>query len=500
MIQLPHEKSARKILVKGLSVAYQTTGGKKTVINSVSFALPMGKVAAFIGKNGAGKSSILRAIVDPHLRATGTVELDGQPLDSTHIGYVPQQSVLTIYPWIRGFENVALAKHIAGASTDEIKAHAYNVMERMGMGAPLERPASASSGGERTKFALLRSLAGEELKLWVLDEPFEGLDRDSQKTLSNKIREMAAAGVAVLLTSHRYTDFDEVGADVFVLEGEPVHTIKSASIEDIHENPSPISIDEPRNRRPEQSPLTWHGLAGLAGGVLIWQLLSWLVHNHALFPSPIHTFNEVLNILGDVQRVLPLSMTIVRALLGWIVGLALGIAGGLVIGFYQKVYRLLAIWLSIGRCFPVFVMTGFAIGALPNHSELQRLLLIFLMTMLVSLQMVSLAAYLAPRRRLDVARLAGASDWYCLWHVIRYEIMGSILSTAEITLPLSIIVTLVVETFMIPEIGLGLQIMSAMSGSAGVKVVLATVLLPAVIGAIGVWLIRRSSIRWRYEM
>jgi len=195
-----------------------------------------------------------------------------------------------------------------------------------------------------------------------------------------------------------------------------------------------------------------------------------------------------------------LGATIVRAGLGWIGGLALGIAGGLVIGFYQKAYRYLAIWLSIGRCFPVFVLTGFALGILPNQPELQRLLLILLMTMLVSLQMVSLAAYLAPRRRLDIARLGGASDWFCLWNVIRYEVMGSILSTAEISLPLSIIVTLVVETFLIPEVGLGLQIMNAMSGSAGVKVVLATVLFPAIVGAVGVWLIRRSSIRWRYEI
>jgi len=498
---LPQKVEARHIAVNDLSVTYVTGNGKRTVVDQVSFRLPMGKVTALVGKNGAGKSSILRAVADPHRRVGGGVEIDGRPLDPSAIGYMPQQSVLTIYPWMRGFENVALAKHIAGATTEEMLTHAYDVMARMGIHVPLGRPASASSGGERTKIALLRSVAGAELKLWLLDEPFEGLDAEAQKALARKIREVAATGVAVLLTSHRYSDFDEVGADVLVMEGDPVNTIKSTTTAELVDRSrgtaSPSDSPRPEN---ERASLAGPGLVGLVAGLVIWQLLSWIVQRESLFPSPLQTVREMLDILGDRQRLLHLSATMLRAILGWIGGLALGIGSGLVIGFYQKAYRYLAIWLSIGRCFPVFVLTGFALGVLPNQPELQRLLLIVLMTLLVSLQMVSLAAYLAPRRRLDIARLCGASDWFCLWNVVRFEAMGGILSTAEISLPLAIIVTLVVETFLIPEAGLGLQVMNAMSGSAGVKVVLATVLFPAILGALGVWLIRRSSGKWRYEI
>jgi len=178
----------------------QVYGGRR-VLDRVDLSVLPGEVHGLLGPNGAGKTSTFRILAGVEA-AEGTVVLDGLRLDGLPLyrrarlglGYLPQEE--TLLRDLNVHDNVALAVQVAhsGLKPDEL-------LEQVGIAPLAGRRVDGLSGGERRRLALARLLAIRP-KVVLLDEPFAGVDPVAVHGFQALVRQLAAAGVAVLITDH----------------------------------------------------------------------------------------------------------------------------------------------------------------------------------------------------------------------------------------------------------------------------------------------------------
>ena len=192
-------------------VAVVAPGGTKPIVANVRFALRTGQALGIIGPSGAGKTSLVRALVGIWRPAKGCVRLDGAALDQwdpdllgQHVGFVSQAIELfdgTIC------ENIARmnVKPDADAVLRAAKAAgAHDLILRLpnGYDTAIGEGGEALSGGQRQRIALARALYGDPF-LVVLDEPNSNLDNDGELALRQAIANLKTRGAIVVLIAHR---------------------------------------------------------------------------------------------------------------------------------------------------------------------------------------------------------------------------------------------------------------------------------------------------------
>jgi ABC-type nitrate/sulfonate/bicarbonate transport system ATPase subunit/ABC-type nitrate/sulfonate/bicarbonate transport system permease component len=500
------QPTEQAISVEDLHAGYQQgpPGWRSTrfVVKGLNFDLPSGSIVALVGPNGSGKSTILRAIVDPHFRSTGRVTLGGSPLRPGDIAYMPQNSGSTLFPWWNGTRNTSLWREIHGSDDTEAPK---TTAARYGLTAPLNRRVTELSGGERVQVALLRALRVPARKLFVLDEPFEGLDAATRGLIVALLRRIAKEGTPVLLTSHRTDDIEALGARAYAIGGEPIEKLQELPVPR-HSSAGPSAATEPvarqsspvvAERQPQRQP-AWTA-AGIVFGVVAWALISATTDRPLLVPGPAAVLREVLRLFEDGSLVADVGATATRALVAWCAGLAVALPLGTYLGYHRAVYNLISPWLSLARGFPVFTLTGLAIGLFVGAPETQRVFLIGLTVFFIAIQIVASASFTAPRRRVELSRIFGAGELFCLTRVMVFEAIGGVLAALETTLPLAFVVALVIESFLIPPVGVGRFVLNSLQG-ASVATTIAAVLWPAMLAAVGVALIRRAARRWQFEL
>jgi len=186
-------------------------GGTKPVVANVRFALKAGQAVGIIGPSGAGKTSLVRALVGIWRPAKGCVRLDGAALDQwdpdqlgQHVGFISQTVELfdgTIS------ENIARmnVKPDADAVLRAAKAAgAHELILRLpnGYDTPIGEGGEALSGGQPQRIALARALYGDPF-LIVLDEPNSNLDNEGEMALRQAIANLKTRGAIVVLIAHR---------------------------------------------------------------------------------------------------------------------------------------------------------------------------------------------------------------------------------------------------------------------------------------------------------
>jgi ABC-type Mn2+/Zn2+ transport system ATPase subunit len=215
--------------VDGLAAAY----GAQAVLENVSFELRAGERIAVLGPNGGGKSTLFRVLLGLLPPAAGSVRVEG------HCGFVPQtersrldypvtaldvalMGTLIRVPWWR----------LLGRSE---RARARRALERVGLGGFEQCSFGALSGGQRQRVLVARALV-QEAPVLLLDEPFIGVDRPSERLLERLIGKLAADGRGILISTH---DIDQARACDRVLclnrrqvaLGPPATTLTKAVLE-----------------------------------------------------------------------------------------------------------------------------------------------------------------------------------------------------------------------------------------------------------------------------
>jgi urea transport system ATP-binding protein len=185
--------------------------GGSHILRNVAFEVPMGKVTTLLGRNGVGKTTLLKTLMGLVPAATGSIELGGQDITRAPsyqrvragIGYVPQGR--EIFPRLTVAENLemGLATKPASTKVPERIFEMFPVLRQM-----LGRRGGDLSGGQQQQLAIGRALAMGP-RLLILDEPTEGIQPSIIKDIERAIRALAATGEMAILLVEQYYDFAE---------------------------------------------------------------------------------------------------------------------------------------------------------------------------------------------------------------------------------------------------------------------------------------------------
>ena len=175
----------------GLSKSFPTPTGLRHVLRGVNLQVGAGEFVSIVGAMGSGKSTLLSLLAGLTAPDSGTVVVDGRPVEGVRpdAAYVFQN--YSLLPWFSALENVRLAVGAAfpALSRDQQRARAKDALERVGLGNALSRRPAQLSGGMRQRVALARAFATEPRVLF-LDEPFGALDALTRETLQQDLLDM----------------------------------------------------------------------------------------------------------------------------------------------------------------------------------------------------------------------------------------------------------------------------------------------------------------------
>jgi iron complex transport system ATP-binding protein len=195
-------------MLKARSLAFGFPG--RAVGREVAFGLGAGEVMCVLGPNGGGKTTLFRTLLGLLPRQAGTIELNGEPLESLSririarlAGYVPQGHAAYFAYTVLEFVLMGRTSHFGAYSVPgrQDREVAERVLESLNISHLAARPVTEISGGERQLALVGRALA-QEPSLLVLDEPTAGLDYGNQVRVLERISRLAESGIAVLFSTH----------------------------------------------------------------------------------------------------------------------------------------------------------------------------------------------------------------------------------------------------------------------------------------------------------
>jgi len=187
--------------------------GGSHILRDVGFELPAGKVTTLLGRNGVGKSTLLRALMGLVPIRTGRVVFEGKDLTKAKpneraragLGYVPQGR--EIFARLTVAENLLMGARQIPARIFELFPMLAQILGRRG---------GDLSGGQQQQLAIARALVMKP-RLLILDEPTEGIQPSIIKEIERSIRELAATGEMAILLVEQYYDFARSLADQYLV-------------------------------------------------------------------------------------------------------------------------------------------------------------------------------------------------------------------------------------------------------------------------------------------
>ena len=211
--------------------------GEKEVLKVVSFKAEGGKAFGLLGRNGAGKTTSIRILMDVFPANSGEVLIDGKPIDydKVGIGYLPEERGL--YPKKLIIDQLVYFAELKGMSAkDAVKAVDY-WLSRLGMTEYRNKRLDTLSKGNQQKIQLITALAHDP-DIVILDEPFSGLDPVNAMLLKDVVKEQIAKGKIVLFSSHQMSYIEEFCDSIAIINAGKVaisgdlHEIKRNYVRD----------------------------------------------------------------------------------------------------------------------------------------------------------------------------------------------------------------------------------------------------------------------------
>lgn len=236
-----------------LTVAY----GEKPVLWDVDFNVPKGKLTAIVGPNGAGKSTLIKAMMGLLKPIAGEVrffpnETEKKSLKN-RIAYVPQSgSVDWDFP-ATALDIVVMGRygHIGWIRRPKKSDYALGLemLEKVGMRDFANRQISQLSGGQQQRVFLARALI-QQAELYFMDEPFKGVDAQTEKAIVALLKELKAAGKTVVVVHHdiqtvkEYFDWVTLINMRIIASGEVNETFTEENLRLAYHNDKPMLTRE----------------------------------------------------------------------------------------------------------------------------------------------------------------------------------------------------------------------------------------------------------------
>jgi len=209
------------------------TFGRRTVVKGADIRLESGTIVGFLGRNGAGKTTIFQMIVGLLRPDAGSIRLDGRNITRWPTGkraaagvtYLPQESSVFLKTTASG--NLKLALELLPYSRSERTATAKALLEEFGLAELAGQPAHSLSGGERRRLEIARALTLRP-KFVLLDEPFTGIDPITILEIQHILLRLRERGIGILISDHNVRDTFKIADRALIIdhgeilvEGEP---------------------------------------------------------------------------------------------------------------------------------------------------------------------------------------------------------------------------------------------------------------------------------------
>lgn len=204
--------------IHDMTVAYH----RRPVLWDVDYVAPAAKLVAIVGPNGAGKSTLIKAALELIPKVSGDVRVFGKPYreQRSRVAYVPQRtSVDWDFP-VSALDVVAtgLYRRIGWFRpvTRRWRTKARAALDRVGLADYASRQISQLSGGQQQRVFIARALV-QEAELYLMDEPFAGVDAATEQAIVDLLRELRSAGQTALVVHHDLPTVSEYFDDVLLL-------------------------------------------------------------------------------------------------------------------------------------------------------------------------------------------------------------------------------------------------------------------------------------------
>jgi len=225
--------------------------GGQLAVDNVGLAVPRGSVYGFLGPNGSGKTTTIRMLLGLAYPTSGTAALLGVSVPGGVVGVLSKVGSLVegpaFYPYLSGWDN--LARYDAADRTAPARTKAERIgsaLERVGLTAAAKKKYRHYSLGMKQRLAIASGLLRPR-ELIILDEPTNGLDPQGTREVRTLVRQIAADGITVFVSSHLLSEVEQVSTHVGVMRagrlvfqgslpdlrrtGTPRITVRTADVE-----------------------------------------------------------------------------------------------------------------------------------------------------------------------------------------------------------------------------------------------------------------------------
>ena len=224
---------------------YFTKTGEFNAIKDLDFNIKKGEFVAIVGPSGCGKTTILSLIAGLLEPTDGQIQLDGEEVKSSNIGYMFQRDHL--FEWRTIYKNILLGLEIKGKKqSNDDSQYIDSLLTKYGLIDFKNKHPSELSGGMRQRVALIRTLAVKP-KLLLLDEPFSALDYQTRLDVCDDVKNIIGQEKqTAILVTHDISEAISMADRVFVLTARPA-SIKFIQIIDFKQDLTPFKRREEPN-------------------------------------------------------------------------------------------------------------------------------------------------------------------------------------------------------------------------------------------------------------
>ncbi len=202
--------------------------GSVVAVSDLSFRARPGAVFALLGPNGAGKTTTIRMVLDIFAPDKGEVRFGGKRVDADvrhTFGYLPEERGL--YPKMKITEQLLFFGRLHGMQTADARKRIAELFESFGLGDKLKSTPLELSKGNQQKVQFIAAILHRP-PLLILDEPFSGFDPINVEVVKDAVRGLVADGTAVLMSSHRMEQVEELSEDICIIDR--AHSVVSGNL------------------------------------------------------------------------------------------------------------------------------------------------------------------------------------------------------------------------------------------------------------------------------
>lgn len=185
--------------------------GKKTVIQDLSFDVRRGEIFGFLGSNGSGKTTTIRALLGLYEPTDGTLLIDGKPFEPATgarvLGYLPEERGL--YKKEKVIDVMVYFAELKGVERKVARQWSLDYLERVGLADKAKLKIDKLSGGQQQKVQLGVTIMNDP-ELLILDEPTKGFDPVNRRLLMDIITEQNKRGASVMMVTHQMEEVERL--------------------------------------------------------------------------------------------------------------------------------------------------------------------------------------------------------------------------------------------------------------------------------------------------